>query len=450
MAGTPDINQIFEFLSLAGVSTIVSAANNKLWSGTTAPTDITGAVAITANNWQFQNFNGKVVGLQASHALISWNGAGNFANVVAGSGTVPDGNILLSAFGRLWGTSSNGQTIKYCGLLDETNWGGVGSGSINMTNVWTDGVDQVQALASFNNFLVIFGKRHVVLIEDGSGSTIGLDPLLMTVANIMAGTGCIARDSVQNIDGNDLFFLSNTGVQSIRRAIEAEGNPLRDVSKNVRDVLMTDVAATTLSTVRSTYNPRLGFYLILLPAANKFYSISTKFALEDGTLRITRWDSFIPKSLVTLYDGFTMYSGKVGKIFSYSNNLDNGATYRMVYNSGWLVVSEEVRDRIKILKKLASILFVTGQMNIVYKWGFDFKTLSNSLTRSTITSATGAEWGLGEWGLGEFGGGTGLNEFEIPTIGSGQFVKVGLEGDINNTSVALQQLQLFAKVGRIT
>lgn len=450
MSGTPNVEQLFEYLNLSGTSIIVSSGGNKLWSGTTAPTDITGAVSVSANNWQFQNFNGYVLGIQSSHALIQWNGAGNFAAVSASSGSVPDGNIILSAFGRVWGVSANGQTIKYCALLDHTDWGGADAGSFNFTPVWTDGVDQITGLASFNNYLVVFGRRHIILLEDGTGSEIGLDPLNAVVANIISGIGCIARDSLQNIDGNDLFFLSNSGVQSLVRAIEMEGNPLRDVSKNIRDVLMTQVTSTTASKIRSTYNPRLGFYLLLLPDVNKIYCFSTKMTLQDGTLRVTRWDSFLPNSLLTLYDGITMYSGKVGKMFSYSNYLDNMATYRIVYNSGWLTVNEQVQDRIKILKKLASIMFVDGQTNIVYKWGFDFKNFSDSLTRSTVSESGGGEWGEAEFGEDEFGGGTGLNEFEIPTTGSGQFVKIGVECDINSTNLAIQQLQLFAKVGRVT
>lgn len=450
ISGTPNIEQLFEYLNLSGTSTIISAAGNKIFSGTTSPADITGAVSVSANNWQFQNFNGVVLGLQASHALISWNGAGNFANVTAASGTVPDGNCLLSAFGRVWGSSANGQVLKYSGLLDHTDWGGVGAGSFSLTSVWTSGVDQIQALAAFSQFLVVFGKRHIILIEDGSGSILGLDPANAFVSDVISGVGCIARDSVQSIAGNDLFFLSNNGVQSLRRSIEQEGNPLADISKNIRDTLMSEVAMNTLSQIRSTYNPRRGFYLLLLPGSNNIYCFSTKLVLPDETLRITEWNSFIPRSLLTLIDGLTLYSGKSGEIFNHANNIDDEATFRIVYNSGWMVVDEEVRDRLKILKKLASIVFINGATNIVYKWGFDFRDLIYSVTKTTSAASTGGEWGLAEFGLSEFGGSTGLNEFEIPGLGSGQFIKIGLESDINNTELALQGLQLFCKVGRLT
>ena len=101
LSGTPDIEQLYLFKPLSGSNKVISAADNKLWEGTTTLSNITGAVAVTANKWKFVTFNGACYGLQASHALIKYTGSGNFANVTAGAGSVPDGNELLSAFGRL-------------------------------------------------------------------------------------------------------------------------------------------------------------------------------------------------------------------------------------------------------------------------------------------------------------------------------------------------------------
>ena len=447
---TPDIEQLFEYVDLDGDRVIISAADNKIWSGTSSFTDITGSVTVTANNWQFVNFYGDVYGLQTGHALVKWSGTSTFADVTASSGSVPDGNCLLSAFGRLWGSSSNGQTLKYSSLLDGTAWGGVGAGSYNFAQVWGDGLDTIQALAAFNNYLVVFGKRHLILIQDDSGSTIGLDPNNSRVSDVIVGVGCAARDSIQNIDGDDLAFLSYTGLQTLRRVIEGKGNPLRDVSKNVRDELMTQVRGVASTTIRSTYNPKEGFYLLLIPGSSYIWCFDTRVNLPDGTLRTTRWTSFIPKSLLTRDDRATLYCGKSGEIYTHSNYLDATQPYRFVYNSGWLTVSPEVQDRMKILKRIGSILSVGGQTNVIFKWGFDFRDLTYSITKSTAAGTTGGEWGLAEWGEDEFGGSAGLNEFEVPSWGTGQFVKLGLEANIDNTSFAIQQLQLFAKVGRIT
>lgn len=75
----PAICAIGELALASGATFVVSAANNKLYSGTATLTDITGGLTITANNWQFVTFNGKIYGIQTGHPLIVWDGvAGSF------------------------------------------------------------------------------------------------------------------------------------------------------------------------------------------------------------------------------------------------------------------------------------------------------------------------------------------------------------------------------------
>lgn len=447
LGGNPNIEQIFEHKGSAN-NQVVSAANNNLYSGTTTLSSILGAIVPTANNWKFVQFGDYVYGLQTGHPLIRWNGVGNFAAVTASSGTVPTGNELLSAFGRLWGVNADRVTIQYSGLLDGAAWAAGGAGSIDLTSVWPT-ADEIVALAAFNAYLVIFGKRNIILMGDGSGSSLGINPANIYVVDMVPGIGCIARDSVQNIDGDDLIFLSSSGVFSLRRVVEERSNPLRDVSANVRDYLITKVNAATMSQIRSVYVPKKGLYLLLLPTANSIFAFSTKLLLPDGTWRVTEWDNFFPRSLACLEDGSTLYSGSVGRIFQYSGQQDNGTAFRYVYRSGWMNMGDEVANRIKILKRLASIIFVSGSTSLVFKWAYDFSSNMTSLIRNTAFSSTGGEWGLGEWGLAEFGGSLGLREFEIPTSGSGQFIQVGLEAEISSDFIALQQMQLFAKTGRL-
>jgi hypothetical protein len=79
IAGTPAIASQGELVLASGSVFVVSAANNKLYSGTTTLTDVTGSLTITGNNWQWFTFNGSIYGVQAGHPLITWNGTGNFA-----------------------------------------------------------------------------------------------------------------------------------------------------------------------------------------------------------------------------------------------------------------------------------------------------------------------------------------------------------------------------------
>jgi hypothetical protein len=97
----------------------------------------------------------------------------------------PTSRIGLCAFGRVWakeGTSA----IKYSALLDHTDWSGSDTGTIDLTSVWPL-QDEITALAEFNNSLVIFSRRNIVIYNDNTGSVLGLDPTQMVVTDILSG-----------------------------------------------------------------------------------------------------------------------------------------------------------------------------------------------------------------------------------------------------------------------
>lgn len=451
ISGTPDLDVIFEYQKTStDTKYVISAGGNDIFSGTTAPSSIKGAVSISADNWKFVNFNDKVYGIQAGHALIEWAGTGNFAATTAASGSVPNGNEILGAFGRLWGTDSTGQTVKYSGLLDATNWGATGAGSINLTSVWATGADKIIALAAFNSILVVFGERNIVLIADGSGSVVGMDPANARVQDVIGGIGCIARDSVQNINGDDLAFLSYSGVLSLRRVIEQTGNPLRDLSSNNRDYVNAKRYVNGVTTIRSTFNPTEGMYLLLMPVVGTIFYFNTSRMLEDGTWRTTEWDSFIPYSLTTLSDGRTTYSGINGEIFSYSGHQDDTAAYTFKYHSPWILDDSQIRDALKTLKRIESIQRVEGQITVTFKWFLDFSDTFYTASKTLTAGGGGGEWSLAEFNEDEFGGTYGLVEIEVPAKKAGQFLKIGIETPINNNSYTLNQMQYFAKLGRLT
>src|SRR5579859_2531833 len=177
--------------------------------------NISGAVNVNNGQWFFQNFNNKVVGFQAGQKPIVWNGAGNFATVVESSGTAPSGGVGCAAFGRVWTTQTDQQTIQYSGLLNETDWGSASSGLIDMHTIWSAGTDQVQAIVAFNAALVVFGTNHIVFFTDGRGSMLGLDPTQAYVFDVILSTGCFSQWTVQPIGEGDIVFLGPNGMQSI-------------------------------------------------------------------------------------------------------------------------------------------------------------------------------------------------------------------------------------------
>ena len=235
LGGNP-IEVIKEFINSTGSNVLISAGNNKIFSGTTSLTDVSpGSYTISANNWKMVNLNDHLFMFQSGHEPLVFAGSAveKMSAHAGSSGTPPFANEVLSAYGRLFAanTTSNKTTVYWSDLLDGTAWTGGSSGSLDVTKVWPSGSDEIIALAAHNGFLIIFGKHSIVVY---AGAT---DPANMTLSDTVANVGCIERDSVQHT-GTDLIFLSATGVRSFGRTIQEKSLPLTDVSKNVRNKLM--------------------------------------------------------------------------------------------------------------------------------------------------------------------------------------------------------------------
>lgn len=456
MTGTPVVDVIHEYIREDGTRSIVSAGGNKIWSGVTAPGDITGTATITiGDNWQFFNFNDKCIGVQQGEQPIISSG-GSFADLVASSGTAPQGNCGLGAFGRVWIAHSDKQTIKYSNLLDETGYAAGSSGSIDMSSVWPNGMDEIVALAAYNGSLVVFGKNTIIFYRDIVGAKLGIDPSALYVSDTIVGTGCVARDTVQQIDNGDILFLSANGVQSLQRLIQERSNPIDNISKNIRDYFLAFVGQETASEMRSLYAPKEGFYLLILPTSQRVFCFDTRYRLQDGTYRVTEWSTRIKAGVRsndnTVYLSLAHLGGRIGSYGGYNDRTaaDAATSYDFRYLSGWLDLGEEAASYIKILKTInGTVLSGVAGNTISILWDFDFQNQFDSFNITFNTAGTAGEWGIGEWGIMEWGGGASLQRFNVPASGSGQFIKVGVQVPIDQNTFVLQQMNLYAKIGRL-
>lgn len=412
--------------------------------------DISGAVTDADGTWRFQNFNNLVLGFQQGLTPIVWNGTGNFATIVPSSGTAPTGEVALCAFGRVWGVTTDNQTIKYSATLDHLDWGGAGSGQIDMSNIWTKGTDQVRALAEFNGLLVVFGVNHIVFFGDGNLGILGISPTQLAVVDIISGTGAVSQYSLQPVGESDLLYLSPEGVQSLKRVIQEKSNPVTTLTKYVRDELLGEVRQQDIRHIRSTYNTRLAAYVLSLPLTGSTWVLDQRrnWVDDDGDelCTITKW-TVGPTALVTRRSTQLLASIEDGYVSEYSGATDRGDKFRFVYQSPWLDLGEQVANYLKILKRIGAIIFVTAETAIIFKWSVDFQTSFRSTTVTVAGDAT-AEWGEAEFGEDEFGGGLALRIIKKPARHKGQYYRIGIEADVEG-EFALQQSELFAKIGRL-
>ncbi|MGI0034280.1 MAG: hypothetical protein ACRD98_00230 [Nitrososphaera sp.] len=442
LAGAPNMNQLFEYKVNSSLTIIISAAGNKLYHGTTTLTEITGALTPTGDDWNFQNFNGKVVGWQAGHTPIVWANTGNFANiVVSDGGTLPDGPACLSAFGRMWAFDDDRTTLRYSGLLNETQWAvASGGGSIDLRSnkaAAHTGLDFGVALAEFNGRLIVL-MSNTVLIYTGAS-----DPTTMVLEDVLPGMGSAARDSVQSI-GNDLLWLDRSGVVGLVRALESGSMPNRTYTERVRDDLQAELFSSGIGPIRSCYNKKDGFYGL---AGDPFvWVFDTKAPLEDGTFRATKWNSIEPRSWHFASDN-KLYLAKDGVVAEYTGYQDNAASYVMKWVSNWSRMGSE---QIKIIKKIEAILSHIGQYTPTFSLGYDY--VSGVFTVRAVSGTTGgvSEWNVAEWGIGEWGAVKAHNRVRVNGGKDGTYVQVGIQSGINSQSLSIQNLRLLFKLGRIS
>lgn len=457
VTGTPvgvPIKTIFEQHTALGAVTNIVAYDGGISTDVTNPgaSLVTGAVTATNGRWFFQNFNNKAIGFQAGQKLIV-RSTGNFATVVESHGTAPTGGVGLAAYGRIWQLDADGHTIKYSGLLDETCWDnstGCGAGSLDMMNIWTQGTDEVRAIVAFNHNIVVFGLRHIVFFSDGGGSALGLDPTKIGVVDVIEGTGCISQWTVQHVGDADLIFLSPVGVQSLGRLLVQRSRPLSVLTKYVRDVLVTQITSETAANISSAYSPLYGFYVLSLPIAGQTWIVDQRrrYQDEDGddVSPVTYWN-FAPTAIFDTTAHVLYIAKTTGKIGTYSGVSDDNVAFRLIFSLPWLDFGDQVSQRLKILKRLGSLVLARNAQNLAFKWAVDFSptTLSNSVTAMVAGSA---EWGTAEFGIGEWSGGLLLQLLHIRASGTGQYFRFSIEADVLG-DFAIQQTEIFAKVGRI-
>lgn len=447
------VKSLHEYVEGDGSVSIILAWDGGISNSLDNPegSDISGAVGNAGGDWWFQNFNDKVIGFANGLEPIVYNGTGSFATIVESNGTNPTvhAGIGLCAYGRVWSVDADTQTIKYSGLLDETDWGSSSAGSIDMRKVWTEGTDEITALWAFNKSLLVFGKRHIVFFEDDLNTALGMDPTRLFAKDVISGTGCLSQWSIQAIGESDLFYLSPNGVQSLSRIVSERSNPVATLSKNVRTELVSGVNAETASQIRSFYSPTLGVYGLTLPTSQVTWILDPRYPYQDETgerlVPITKW-TLAPRSWCVRANTDVLLGITQG-VGLYGGSDDAGTSFRFIYASPWLDLGESLANRLKILKRIGAIMFVENDIDILFKWAEDFAPGFRSAVVSTAGDAVD-EWGIAEWGIGEWSGGLALRILRLPARAKGQYFRVEVEGDVSGT-FALQQVELFAKIGRL-
>jgi hypothetical protein len=456
--GANNVTVIHELVGADGTYTVLFAGNNKLFKldGSNAVVELTyggggTAPTISASNWHCASLNGITYFFQSGYDPLIYDPAVSsttYRRVSEKTGyaaTVPQADIVISAYGRLWAanTASNKQTLYFSDLTAGHVWSTGTAGSLNVNTVWPNGPDEITALAAHNGFLFIFGKRQILVYQGATA------PSTMSLYDTVGGIGCISRDSVQNTN-TDVVFLSNSGVRSVLRTIQEKSAPFRDLSKNVRNDLVQAAAGEAAGNIKAVYSELNAFYLITFPTASIAYVFDTRGVLDDGSSRVTTWTDNIPTALLSRRNGDLLF-GKTGYIGKYNTYLDDTSTYRFSYYTNQADLGDQ--NITSIIKRIGVVVIGGTNQALTVKWAFDFTENFYSQNVQIPTQGV-SEYGIAEYGangvpVAQYSGGIALQTLYAQGTGSGRIVQTGYEAEINSSELSIQKIEILSKNGRV-
>jgi hypothetical protein len=395
------------------------------------------------------------------------------ATLPASITTLFDPSCGMGYYGRIWcgGVAEAKDVVYYSNLLDGDDFLDGDTGLIDLSKVW--GTDEIVALAPFYGKLVIFGKENIVIYN--SPETVGS----LAVDEVIRGIGCVSRDSVQNV-GNDLVFLSATGLRSLFRTTEKDKLPLTDLSVNIKDTLIRNIGQST--NVKSVYIENEGIYIMSFVDENINYVFDFKHITPNEVPRVTTWNFDLdrePASMIytELYSGL-LVGQKDGGIAGYEGYFDtdlawdSGVSYTDApftsdIESIWIPLGQTMSAA--LLKNMLLVLEGGSGATLYLKWYKDFGVSPSDITSIDLRPATTGSTSL--WGASTSRYGTttvshthdatlhpsnslyspiyGLREYRTPLTGSAKHLKLNLSIESNGYDASIQDLSLLHKEGKI-
>ena len=377
-----------------------------------------------------------------------------------------DGDIAISAYGRLWVSGVNGdyQTIYYSSLLREDQWydgtildtenaqntGGI----INVSEYWPVDFDQIVNIHAHNGFLLVFGRRSILVYANADkGDPAGADGIYLQDA--ISNVGLVERDAICNT-GTDVMFCDDTGLRSLARVIQEKSTPIGEPSMNIKREFMDMIqeeerSKAVVKGVKMAYFPSKSLVVCLFRTSGIAYTFSTERPSTTGGAKTTRWTDCCYSAMYFAEDsdiGRPYLAGANGKGVLRYEGFRGYEPYRIDFESMALGITQNSIQNVIPKSIIYIVLSPAVAANSRSKWGFGSHLDYHYDFRIEPEGTT--EWGVAEFGLDEYvGGRSGIWRQKVNTIGAGEFLRVGLEIEINGSEFAIQEIAVNTAVGRI-
>jgi hypothetical protein len=250
---------------------------------------------------------------------------------VATMGASGTGRTALTYDGKVYSIVLS--LVYFCSINDPMDWddsepGNAGAGNINFATQ-DEGSEFLQALEIYQGNLVVFSENNIQV------EFVGSDPAANSLLHSLRKTGTRAGGSVLAFGNNDVFYLSNTGVRSIRARDSSNAPYVNDVGTLIDTYvlgIMDSLGGDTVAKAHAVLEPREGRYWLAIGPT------ILVFSYFPGD-KISAWSTYSPG---ITFDAFAtvrqrVYCRSGDTIYLYGG--DDGNTYP---SSGEITITVEL------------------------------------------------------------------------------------------------------------
>ena len=232
--------------------------------------------------------NGYLVNINATAVNLSDTTA-TLEGGVESEDTLEPGPFVKTIKTKMYSTSSS--LFHYSAVNDPTEWnGGTGSGFINMANQ-ASGSEQLVAIENYYPNVAIFSRRNVQIWY------IDVDEAQNSQLQVLRNTGAISSGSVGAFGDNDVFYLAQTGIRSLKARDSSNSAYVSDVGTAIDTLVTEDIRNLDPNLVtysKHVIDPVDGRYWLALGPTVYVFSFFP-------SSKISAWSTYVPGFVIEYF-----------------------------------------------------------------------------------------------------------------------------------------------------
>jgi hypothetical protein len=199
-------------------------------------------------------------------ATANFAGGSNLVTSPAGSETYLPSEYAKPAKSKMYSTA--GSLLHFSQIEDPLDVNNIANAGFINLSTNAEGSERLTAVANYQNNLAVFSERTVQVWF------IDVDPALNQQLQVLNNTGAISPHSVQEIGDSDVFYLSESGIRSLRARDSSNAAFSTDIGNPIDNLILQEINTNRLAArdAEAVLEPRDGRYMMAI--GNRVYVFS--------------------------------------------------------------------------------------------------------------------------------------------------------------------------------